>query len=200
MHSAEVYQQVARLHASNIDQGFLSSLGIPFLSLLYEAIDTNDTSLLLLAQHEGRVVGFVAGAEGMGPIYKGLLSQWPRLIQALLPALLSPRKLWKIGEVLLLGKKAPAVPNLPQAELISIAVDTEERGQGHASQLYEALVQHFRERKAKGFKIVVGDSLVSAHRFYQRMGALPVGRIEVHQGSSSVLYVHSLASGADSSA
>jgi ribosomal protein S18 acetylase RimI-like enzyme len=193
MHSPEVYQQVARLHADNIDQGFLSSLGVSFLALLYEAIDANASSVLLLARHEGKVVGFVTGAEGMGSIYRELLRRWPRLALALLPALLSPRKVWKIAEIVFMGRKAQPLPNLPQAELLSIAVDPGQRGLGYAAALYAGLVQHFRERHVDGFRIVVGDSLAPAHRFYQRMGATPVGRIEVHKGQSSVMYSHELA-------
>jgi ribosomal protein S18 acetylase RimI-like enzyme len=193
MHSPEVYQQVARLHADNIDQGFLSSLGVPFLTLLYESIDANPSSVLLLARHEGKVVGFVTGAEGMRSIYRELLRRWPRLTMALLPALLSLRKIRKIAELVFMGKKTQPLTNLSQAELLSIAVDPGQRGQGHAAALYAELVQHFQERRVDGFRIVVGDSLAAAHRFYQRMGATPVGRIEVHKGQSSVVYSHPLA-------
>jgi ribosomal protein S18 acetylase RimI-like enzyme len=184
---------IARLHASNIDQGSLSSLGLPFLTLPYESIDANESSVLLLARHEGTVVGFVTGAEGMGSIYRELLRRWPRLTLALLPALLSPRKIWKMFEVLFLGQKEHPLPNLPHAELLSIAVDPSHRSQGHAAALYAELVQHFRERRVDGFRIVVGDSLAAAHKFYQRMGATPVGRIEVHKGQASVMYLHRLA-------
>lgn len=198
MHSPEVYRQVARLHAGNIDQGFLSSLGLPFLTLLYEAIDSNDSSVLLLAKLDGNVIGFVAGAEGMGSIYRQLLRRWPRLTWALLPALLSPRKVWKMVEILLLDKKSQPLSILPHAELLSIAVEASHRSQGHAADLYVELVLHFRERKLDGFKIVVGESLAAAHKFYQRMGATPVGRVEVHQGQTSVMYVHHLATDAES--
>jgi ribosomal protein S18 acetylase RimI-like enzyme len=192
MYDSEIYRQVAQLHASNIDQGFLSSLGTPFLSLLYEAIDVNESSVLLIAQHEGRVVGFVTGAEGMGSIYRQLLTRWPRLVVALLPAIASPRKLLKIAEILLMGKKAMPIPDLPHAELLSIAVSPTQRGQGHSQTLYRALVDHFRKRGVCGFRIVVGEQLETAHRFYKRMGATPVGQIEVHHGQASTIYVHRL--------
>lgn len=192
MHKRDVYRQVAQLHAGNINQGFLSSLGTPFLSLLYEAIDANESSVLLIARHEGQVVGFVTGTEGMGSIYRQLLRRWPSLFLALLPALASPRKLKKIAEILFLGKKAMPLPNLPHAELLSIAVDPDQRGQGHAQTLYQGLVAHFRQRGVCGFRIVVGEKLATAHRFYKRMGAHPVGHIEVHKGQGSTLYVHRL--------
>lgn len=39
-----IYRAVADLHTQNIDQGFLSTLGPGFLSLLYQAIDKNPES------------------------------------------------------------------------------------------------------------------------------------------------------------
>jgi hypothetical protein len=33
------YRAIASLHCDHINQGFLATLGIPFLTLLYEAID-----------------------------------------------------------------------------------------------------------------------------------------------------------------
>lgn len=192
MHDAAVYRQVAELHASNIDQGFLSSLGPRFLSLLYEAIDTHPSSVLLLAWHDGKLVGFVSGAQGMGAIYRQLLRRWFRLGLALLPALLSPAKVWKIAEIVLLGSKAPPVAHLPHAELLSIAVDPAHRGHGHAQSLYEQLVAHFTAQGLTGFKIVVGETLGPAHRFYTRLGAKPVANMEVHKSQRSTVYVHTL--------
>lgn len=192
MHNREIYQQVARLHASCIDQGFLSSLGTPFLTLLYESIDANDSSVLLIAREGSQVVGFVSGAQGMGSIYRQLLRRWPRLLVAMLPALASPRKLWKIAEILLMSRKAQPLPDLPHAELLSIAVHPAYRSQGHAPNLYQALVSHFRQKGVGRFRIVVGDGLATAHRFYKKMGARPAGSIEVHQGQASVIYVHTV--------
>lgn len=192
MHDLGIYRQVARLHAENIDQGFLASLGAPFLALLYEAIDANDSSVLLVVQRNGQVVGFLSAAEGMRSIYGQLLRRWLRLFFALLPALVSPRKIWKIVEILLLPTKNKALDGLPNAELLSVAVAPAHRREGDARQLFQALVDHFRERDVKGFRIVVGERLATAHFFYTKMGALAVGRIEVHGGESSVVYVKSV--------
>ena len=187
-HDQATYRQVAELHAANIDQGFLSSLGVTFLALLYEAIDACDSSVLFVAKSEQSVVGFVVGAESMGPIYRQLFRFLPRLVWALLPALLSPRKLWKITELLFLGHKVEPFEGLADAELLSIVVNPAHRGQGHAESLYLKLMQHFRQRGISAFRIVVGTSLTSAHHFYLKMGARPVGHLQVHQGQQSVIY------------
>ena len=40
------------------------------------------------------------------------------------------------------------------------------------------------------FRIIVGDTLAPAHRFYQRMGATMAGEVQVHEGEGSKVYVH----------
>ena len=190
MYERDVYWQVAKLHEENINKGFLSSLGTSFLALLYEAIDANESSFLLIAKNQGRVVGFVSGTEGMRSIYRQLLNRWPRLFMALFPVLVSPEKWLKIAEILVVGKKTVPMSDLPTAELLSIAVDPSQRGQGHAQALYRELANNFRQRGFAGFRIVVGEKLATAHRFYRAMGAQPVGTIEVHRGQMSIVYVH----------
>ena len=39
MKNPSVYRQIAELHCSAIDQGFLAELGPAFLTLLYKALD-----------------------------------------------------------------------------------------------------------------------------------------------------------------
>ena len=93
------YLQIARLHAKSIDQGFLP-LGEDFLAILYESIDTVSGPVLLTEIKNGRVIGFIFGACSLAPIYKRMLPKWPRLVVALLPVLLHPKKLIKVFELL----------------------------------------------------------------------------------------------------
>lgn len=189
MQPPSVYQSVARLHIRNIDQGFLAALGENFLTLLYEAIEQEPTSLLLLAREGTEVVGFVAASTaGLRPIMRRMLAHPLRLGASLLPALVSPSKLARMIEVVSGGSSAPAVP-LPRAELLSIAVDPEHRGRGHAQKLYESLCLQFIGRGEREFRVVVGDGLARAHRFYRQLGARPAATMEVHKGKSSTVYV-----------
>ena len=183
-----IYRQVAELHASAIDQGFLSQLGPRFLELLYEAIDASDSSVLLVETRNGRLCGFASGGTGIGPVYRRLLRRLPALIAALWPVMFSPRKLRRIAE-LLRHSRQPCPAGLPQAELYSIAVAPAFRGSGVAERLYTALRQAFAEREVAAFRIVVGDSLAPARAFYLRMGAVPRTTVQVHQGAASTVFV-----------
>ncbi len=193
------YQQVAGLHYQGIDQGFLSSLGPEFLTLLYETIDKSPDAVLITEQHDGRVIGFVSGASRLWPIYKGMVVRLPRLVIALAPVLLSPLKLWRLLELLrhsVAGAKSEKNRSgvaIPDFELLSIAVAPEARRNGVAKRLYDALVVYVGSQRKHGFKIVVGETLIGAHKFYLRMGAVPQARACVHADTVSVVYVQKIA-------
>lgn len=184
----DLYHAVARIHAECINQGFLASLGERFLSLLYESIDAESSSVLLVKQEDGEVLGFVAGGCGMGAVYRQMLRRWPRLLIALSSVVFNPMSLWRIIEIIWFSRRGKPVPECPKAELFSIAVQNDARGRGIAEFLYRDLAHWFSGRGEKSFCIVVGEKLTPAHRFYRRIGAIPMAEINVHKDSVSVLY------------
>ncbi|OOG37785.1 MULTISPECIES: GNAT family N-acetyltransferase [unclassified Rhodanobacter] len=188
MSKRELYRQVAALHVANIDQGFLSLLGVRFVSLMYQAIDEGEESVLLVIERDDRVIGFVAGGSGMRPIYRRMLRHAPRVMLALLPSLFSLRRVRRMLEILRYSHRNDRSVHLPRAELLSIAVDPAYRGQQHAETLYRKLTEIFSRQGIDEFKIIVGTALAPAHRFYRRMGALPIAEIEVHQNEASTIY------------
>lgn len=189
----DIYKQVATLHAASIDQGFLATLGVPFLSLMYQAIDEAPGSVLIVDEDAGRIRGFVSGGTGMGSIYRRMLGAPLRLALALLPSLVQPKRLKQIFEILRYSSGSSSQDDLPRAELLSIAVDPSWRGRQIAENLYRQLQRHFRAANISAFKIVVGEALAPAHRFYTRMGAQPVANMEVHEGERSIVYLQNTA-------
>lgn len=187
--SASDYREIARLHCDHINQGFLATLGVPFLTLLYEAIDEDSESVLIIERVASSVVGFVTGTRGLGHIYKQLLLKPLRLIYSLKSCILSPSKMYKIIEVLLISKDSDISSDLPKQELLSIVVNPAYQGGGHAENLFNALCTHFKEDGVSSFKIVVGSNLDRAHSFYTKMGSIPVKEIQVHKGTNSLIYV-----------
>lgn len=190
MDSRERYRQVAGLHERCLDQGFLATLGERFLSLMYEAMDRADGVTLITEERDGRVVGFITGGTSMGPIYKRMLRSPVRLGLALAPALVRPAKVRRIIEILRYSGDAALPDGVPEAELLSLAVAPEARGSGVADALYRKLVEDFQARGVNAFRIIVGDGLAPAHRFYQRMGATVAGEVQVHEGEASKVYVN----------
>lgn len=186
------YYAVAQIHAERISQGFLSSLGLPFLALLYEAIDIDSSSVLFVEKTGDAIIGFVAGGHGMGSIYRTMLRRWWILVPAILPSLVNPARLRRIIEIVWFGRKAKPVPDCPKAELFSIAVLESAAGTGVAQRLYSNLSEHFTAAGDTAFCIVVGKGLEPAHQFYRKRGAIPIGEVGVHSGEPSTLYRQSL--------
>jgi ribosomal protein S18 acetylase RimI-like enzyme len=178
------------MHAKAIDQGFLPTLGEPFLALLYQAIDESHGASIFVEERNGNIVGFVAGGVGMKPIYKRLLLHPFRLSLALIPSLFRPGRWRRIAEIVRHTSKSPGEARFPSAELMSLAVAEGWRGKGIAEVLYQRLRQSFAERGISEFKIIVGGQLDVAQRFYRRMGAEAVSQTEIHGGESSVIFTH----------
>jgi len=189
----DIYTQIAQLHMSNLDKSFLASLGPVFLSEVYRAMDQGDETALFYHIIDGEIVGFITGGHSMAPVYKAM---FPRIWRWGLPlglTLLSPRKLRRVIDILRYGKSEDGVfsnLSIPQAELFSIALSPAARGHGIAPTLYQNLVDYFKARNINSFRIIVGNSLDAAHKFYTKMGAKVVTEIELHPGEISKVYVH----------
>ena len=148
------------------------------------------SSALFVEEQAGRVVGFVAGTSSSRSMYRRLLGRWPAVAWSLRGSLISPSRL---GGMLSVARHVrsggPRLPDLPPAELLSIAVCPEQRGTGVAERLFRRLETHFASRGVTNFRIVAGESLLPAHRFYERMGARLVARFQMHEGSNSLIFV-----------
>ncbi|RBI76984.1 GNAT family N-acetyltransferase [Roseovarius sp. TE539] len=188
----QAYRQIAALHMSCLDQGFLATLGPRFLALLYRCMDASAESALITESRDGRIVGFVSGGCGMGPVYGQLIRAWPRLAVSLAPLALQPRQLLGVAEILRHSGARPHGIDLPEHEMFSLAVEKAARGTGVAGRLYRAFEAHCRRRGVSAYRFFVGESLVAAHGFHTVMGARPVAQTEVHKGRKSTIYVRDL--------
>ena len=164
------YRAVASLHCDHINQGFLATLGVPFLTLLYEAIDKDSESVLLVERVDRSVVGFVTGTRGLGRIYKQLLLKPLRLIYSLKSCLLSPSKMYKIIEVLLISKDSNISSDLPKQELLSIVVNPAYQGGGHAENLFNALCFTSEKRVQVVLALLSGVIWIGLMLFIRRWG------------------------------
>jgi len=187
-----IYKEVAKLHIKSMEQGFMPTLGESFLSLLYESIDADPNSVLIIETKNEKVIGFVTGGSGMGSIYRQMLIRWFRLTCTLVPNLLNPLKLKKILEIVFNTSKTKTEFINCKNELFSISVSKEYRGLAVSERLYEKLCQWFVGNGVNSFKIVVGESLIRANGFYRKMGAKPADKIIIHEGELSTLYFHDL--------
>lgn len=189
MHDDDVYRQVADLHVACIDQGFLSTLGPAFVALMYRAIDESGDGVLIVERSGGRVVGFIAGGSSMRLVYRRMLHAGPRLALALAPSLWRPARLRRMLEIVRYGGGGKLDADIPAQELWSMAVDPDHRGTDCAEKLFRRFAEQLRARRVDAFRIVAGNDLARAHRFYRKMGAVPRTSLELHAGSASTVFV-----------
>lgn len=179
----------ASLHAGQIDEGFLASLGPGFLTRLYRRVAMFGGSFLLMADTPGGQGGFIAGALDVAALYKSFLlhdgavaafAAAPRLVRAW------PRAL----ETLRHGSGDKAEPGT--AELLSIAVDPGSRGRGTGTLLVNGFIDEAGRKGATAAEVVVGAKNRAAISLYARSGFEQVDDFELHPGTRSLLMRRSL--------
>ncbi len=179
--------QIARLHISGISTGFISSLGEEFVTALYEAIAESPYGFGFVEEEEGEVVGFVAFSTNLKSLYKSIfLKRSLRFFFLLASQLFSLKRIKKIMETLFYPGKV--MPDLPQSELISIAVSETQRGKGIAKKLILRGLEEMSKRDIHKVKVLVADFNEAANRLYQKNGFDFSCRVESH-GVKSNIYV-----------
>ena len=190
MNKNKLYTDVAKLHSKALGNSFLPTLGIKFLSLMYKCIDESSSYFLITKHDNNDLVGFVSGTLGVSNLYLLMLKHPFKLFLILLPSLVNPFKIKKIFNIFFhtIGKNRNMFPN---AELLSIAVSNMHHRKGHAKNLYNSLIVEFKRNNISEFTIIVGKEL-DANSFYNSVGAIKSGVIEVHVGSKSNVYIHQI--------
>jgi ribosomal protein S18 acetylase RimI-like enzyme len=176
----------AALHASEISEGFLPSLGRPFLTRLYRRIVRSPESFLLVAADGESIVGFVAGTERVRDLYRSFLLHDGAI--ATLAALPRVVRAWRrVFETLRYpaGAGDAGARDLPAAELLAIAVAPAGRGQGTGGRLVAALTSELQRRGVGAVRVVVGAENGAAIGLYEHCGFTKTARIEVHRGTPS---------------
>jgi len=180
--------QVAALHIQCISTGFISSMGIDFVTSLYDAIVKSKSSLGVVAVRNEKVIGFVAFTTNLNKLYKSIIRRKGLKFALLLAGnVLSLRRIKKIFETLFYPARIKKM-NLPAAELLSIAVGPEERGKGLAGKLIEKGFQHCRKTGIEKIKVLIGADNKAGNKLYLKFGFKLIGQI-VNHGVLSNIYI-----------
>jgi ribosomal protein S18 acetylase RimI-like enzyme len=184
--------EIAALHADRIAEGFLPTLGAPFLERLYRRVTSSQDAFAYVAGDDGRTDGFVACALDVRALYRAfLLRDGARAGIVAAPQLL--RSWRRVVETL---RYPSAAADLPRAEVLSVAVTAAASGRGIGRSLVAAATAHLREREVVAAKVVTGAANDAAMAMYEHCGFAVEERIEVHGGVASVVLVWRAAQGA----
>lgn len=194
------FRQIAQLHQEEIRNGFLTSLGEDFLMRLYRSLAEDKNVFTVAARRDKEIIGYLCAAISTAGVYRRFLwrNAW-RLAPALLPRLVSISTLRRVSETLLYPAKT-AMSNLPEPEILNFCVKSSAQRCGVGRGLFQTLCDEFTRRGLQQLRIVTGQSQVSAQRFYESLGAVRVGSIEVHNSVPSLVYVYTLTGTAKSAA
>ena len=171
----------ARLHAGQISEGFLSSLGPRFLTLLYRRIVAWPRSFLMVAEEDGVVVGQAAATEDVSGLYRQFLVR----DGVVAGALAAPHLLRQWRSVLETARYPSTHGDLPSAELLAVAVDAGSRGRGIGRALVLAANEELGRRGVGDARVVVAASNGPALGLYRSAGFRPSTTIEVHSDTRS---------------
>jgi len=181
-------RQVAALHIQCISTGFISSMGIDFVTSLYEAIAQSKSSFGVVAVRDDKVVGFAAFTSNINKLYKSIV--WRKGLKfALLLAghILSLKRIIKMLETLFYPARIKNM-DLPSAELLSIAVAGEEQRKGLAGKLIEKGFQHYKKVGIDKVKVLIGADNKAGNKLYLKHGFELAGQINNH-GVLSNIYI-----------
>ena len=180
--------EVAMLHIRGIDQGFISSLGIDFVTALYEGIVRSKTSFGLVAEENEETLGFVAFTTNINRLYESvILRKGLRFAFLLAGKMFSLERIKKVLETLFYPARIKKM-NLPSAELLSIVIAEKGRGKGLATMLMQRGFTECAQRGIEKVKVLVGADNEPANKLYLRCGFELVGQIDNH-GIVSNIYV-----------
>lgn len=177
--------RVAALHASRISEGFLSSLGPAFLRRLYRRVLRSPDGFVIVAVVDGRVAGFAAGIGDLGALYRRFVVH-DGLVAGLAALGRLVRTVPRVIETL---RYPAATGDLPDAEILAVAVAAEAGGRGIGRGLVAAALDEFGARRVTTAKVVTTADNASALAMYQACGFVPATDVEVHEGRASEVLV-----------
>ena len=182
--------KIAEIHKTEINKGFLSSLSISFLQKFYSALIESDASFCIVAKEQERVIGFISGVTNLNTYYVYFFKKYFfHSAFILLPKIFNVSSLRKIFETLWYPLQEK---ELPQAELLTMAVMREFQGKGIAGQLFLEFISEMKKRNIKRFKVMVGDELKPAIHFYEKNGFTFLKNIHIHGNITSRVYIYDI--------
>jgi len=164
---------VAKIHSVSQSGTFLTSLGEEFLTLLYRRISRSACGNSYVALSGEDVVGFIVGALSTKQLFKDVALKAPLHFGWLVfkRGLSRPTLLAQAFKTLAYPSQGDE--NLPDAELLALAVDTPWRNQKIGAQLVTQLRQSMHTAGIGAMVVTVDGDNAGALRFYQRHGFKP---------------------------
>lgn len=163
----EDIEAIVDIHVSSFPSFFLTFLGRAFLQLLYESILSDAEGILLVAETNGAVSGFVAGVTQQRGFYRRLLEarKWMFARAALSAAMRRPAIVPRL--IRALRRPHDTGDSAADACLMSIATRPEYQGRGVGRALVEAFCDALADRGVQSLCLTTDrDHNEATNQFY----------------------------------
>jgi len=166
-------EAVVHLHVQAFPKFFLTSMGKPFLRLLYMGFITQPNGLFLVAENAGTVIGFAVGTADPSGFFRRLLRrQGFRFACAatsglLRYPLLATRKC--LGALFYRGETPNGIPDAALLSSLAVSPSTQSKGIGQA--LVRAFADEARKCGCQSVYLTTDEANnEKANRFYAKCG------------------------------
>lgn len=179
------------LHRDAISDGFLTTLGLPFLSVLYRALSRDRRVHLIVAEVDGVEVGFACTSIDLSATYRRFILRFgPMAAVAAARHMFRPSALRRALETVRasrVGRSTEARPEQPDhlPVLMNLCVDGAHQRAGIGREMLATTSRWLEAHGLKEFVAVTGEDQSSAVAFYRRLGAIDEGPTTVHADASS---------------
>lgn len=172
---------VAEIHMASQSGTFLTALGSDFLTLLYKQISQSSRGMSYVALNNDEIIGFVVGTLHTKALFKEIALKSPVHLTWLVfkQALKRPILFWQAVKTLAYPAHG-TTPDLPEAELLALAVDIDWRNQQIGSQLVRQLIQSMTAVGIEKVVVTVDGDNTGALRFYLRHGFVSTATFEMY--------------------
>lgn len=176
----------AHLHRAALPGSIFVSLGPRFVRAYHRTFVSSPVGIALLAECNGRVVGFVVGTFDEAGHFHHVVREdlWSLVFPGAAGLLIRPVLLGRFVRTRLvrylrglvrLSRRRPWAPGDeaapgPAGVLSHIAIDAAERGEGTGAVLLNAFVDTARARGARTLRLTAPAENEAVHRFYERAG------------------------------
>lgn len=169
--------EIARIHAQELKNDFLPSLGTDFLEVIYAGVIESGEAFGFVEKEKGKVVGFIVGTKNMDSFFKAALKSNILKIMYLLilKVLRKPVLIKNILETFLYTEKDKG----PKSELVVIAVLKKLQGKGIGKKLVKSLESYFKKEHINKYKLTVYANK-KAVNFYKKLRYLKLSEFNMY--------------------
>jgi ribosomal protein S18 acetylase RimI-like enzyme len=182
------FHQIEALHRAQLAAGALAHMPATFLAGFYRYLATRTDCVVLTAEKDGAVAGFVAGTLHASGLLKAfVLAQPLQMVGYGAKLLLTPTLLFRVVSLASQLVSRGPEPDIDERQLLSIAVDPGDIRAGIGRTLFHGVQDWFRSQGADDFGIIAARTQIAALEFYRRCGAVEVGETSLG-GLSSIRF------------